>query len=362
MKTDFTVLKPKIKNFKAYVPMFWYICLFCIEDIKILVYNYTVFCILGEFIMTKIDLITGFLGVGKTTFIKRYADYLTSRGEKVHIIENDFGGLPIDARELDNEDFDVSQITGGCMCCTGRESFKNLLLRAGKLGYDRVLVEPSGIYDVNEFFKMIQNPPVSSLCEVGNVITIADSKSDDILSDEARALMFSQLIFTGCVILSKSQMRNQEEIDAAIDDLQGILDENKSTRNLRSENICIEKPWDEFDDSDFELVSKCGYVPAEHVSVVADHMSIFSASIMCGKFDTMEHLNEILHDLLNTEKYGKVYRIKGYISDVNDKWYEINCSSSGCFVNETKVPRGLFIVIGQGYDEEAIKKLFISRR
>ena len=313
--------------------------------------------------MTKIDLITGFLGVGKTTFIKKYADFLTSKGEKVHIIENEFGGLPIDSRILGEENLDVSQITGGCMCCTGRVSFKNLLLQAAKAGFDRVLVEPSGIYDVNEFFKMIQNPPVNSVCSIGNIITIVDSKSDDILSPEAKSLMLSQLAYTGCVIVSKTQLREPSETTEALDELQKLLSESGSDRNLESEHLCITKAWDDLTDSDMNTIVTCGYRATSYSTAeLMDHMSIFKTSMLCEMFDTLENLDKTLHELLNTEKYGKVYRIKGFISDTNNKWYEINCSPSGCFVKEANIQRGMFIIIGQDYDEAEIKKLFISRR
>lgn len=312
--------------------------------------------------MTKVDLITGFLGVGKTTFIKKYADYLTAAGEKVHIIENEFGGIAIDANTLRDEDCDVSQITGGCMCCSGRVSFQNLLLKAASSGYDRVLVEPSGIYDVNEFFNVLLTPPVNASCIVGSVITIADSKADDILSYEARYLMFSQLIFSGCVVMSKTQLNSSDSLKCAISNLQEMLTEHGSKLDLESEDVIITKPWDELTDEDFKAISSCGYRIVEHAHEIIDHMNVFSAIMYAGKFDTREHLDSILHDLLNTEKYGKIYRIKGYISDTNGTWYELNCSADGCFVAEASVKRGVFLVIGQDFDEKAVEGLFINKR
>lgn len=312
--------------------------------------------------MTKVDLVTGFLGVGKTTFIKKYADYLASIGEKVHIIENEFGGVAIDANTLRDEDCDVSQITGGCMCCSGRVSFQNLLLKAASSGYDRILVEPSGIYDVNEFFNVLLTPPVNSSCVIGNVITIADSKADDILSYEARYLMFSQLIFTGCVVMSKTQLNSAKSLNTAIDELQKMLSEHGSQRDLRAEDIIVTKPWDELTSDDFKAISSCGYRIVEHAHEIIDHMTVFTAIMYAGKFDTRENLDNILHDLLNTEKYGKIYRIKGYISDINGVWYELNCSADGCFVEPASVKRGVFLVIGQNFDEKAVEDLFINRK
>lgn len=312
--------------------------------------------------MTKVDLITGFLGAGKTTFIKKYADYLQARGEKVHIIENEFGGISIDAPKLRRENCDVSQITGGCMCCTGKVSFQNLLLQAANTGYDRILVEPSGIYDVEQFFSTVESEPVNTRCEVGNIVTIVDSVVDDILSEEARILMFSQLIHAGCVVMSKTQLRSPQQIAAAGKSLQDILDKHGSCRNLEEEEVCIVKPWDSFTQEDMERIAGCGARTLEHTFEAMDHMTIFSTSIMNEKFDTLDHLQEILEQVLNSGKYGRVYRIKGYIADLNKNWYEINCSCSGCFVQKASVRRGVFLVIGQEHDEHAIKELFRTCR
>lgn len=74
--------------------------------------------------MTKVDLVTGFLGTGKTTFIKKYADYFIRKGEKIGIIENEFGGVAVDSILLKDQGCDVSQLSGGCMCCSGKADFQ----------------------------------------------------------------------------------------------------------------------------------------------------------------------------------------------------------------------------------------------
>ena len=304
--------------------------------------------------MTKVDLITGFLGVGKTTFIKKYANYLLEKGEKLHIIENDFGGLSIDARELEKEKLDVSRITGGCMCCSGLESFKKLLLKASERGYDRILVEPSGIYDVNQFFAVLESSPVNEFCEIGNIITVADSSSSDIVSKEAEILMYSQLLFSGVVVMSKTQLHSQEENGNAVRKLKSIMENKGSSRTLSF----ITKNFEEFTKEDFLSVENAGYAKERGNGEVFNHSSVFFANIIFGRFDTLEHLKVILSDIFEKKKYGQVFRIKGFISDKDGVFYELNCSSDGYFVEKADVKRGLFLVIGQDFDEEGIKNLF----
>ena len=93
--------------------------------------------------MVKIDLITGFLGSGKTTFIKEYAKYLMAQGNHIGILENDYGAINVDMmllRELEGEQCELEMIAGGCDADCHRRRFRTKLIAMGMCGYDRVLV------------------------------------------------------------------------------------------------------------------------------------------------------------------------------------------------------------------------------
>ncbi len=105
--------------------------------------------------MVQVDLITGFLGAGKTTFLRRYAAYLTAQGHHVCILENDFGAVNVDAmlvQDLLGERCEIETISGGCDCDTHQRRMRTKLISMAMRGFDRVVVEPSGIFDVDEFF------------------------------------------------------------------------------------------------------------------------------------------------------------------------------------------------------------------
>ena len=113
--------------------------------------------------MIIIDLITGFLGSGKTTFIKKYARYLMDQGLKIGILENDFGAVNVDMlllQELLGEQCDLEMVSGGCDKDCHIRRFKTKLIAMGMSGYDRVIVEPSGIFDVDEFFDSLREDPL----------------------------------------------------------------------------------------------------------------------------------------------------------------------------------------------------------
>lgn len=145
--------------------------------------------------MVKIDLITGFLGSGKTTFLKKYAKRLMEQGQNIGILENDFGAVNVDMmllQELEGEQCELEMISGGCDPETHRRRFRTKLIAMGMCGYDRVLVEPSGIYDMDEFFDVLHEEPLDRWYEIGNVIAVVDARLEDALSPEAEYLLASQ--------------------------------------------------------------------------------------------------------------------------------------------------------------------------
>ena len=97
--------------------------------------------------MVQVDLITGFLGAGKTTFLRRYVRYLVQQGHKVCILENDFGAVNVDAmlvQEVLGPGCDVETISGGCDCDTHQRRMRTKLIAMAMRGFDRVVVEPCG--------------------------------------------------------------------------------------------------------------------------------------------------------------------------------------------------------------------------
>lgn len=109
--------------------------------------------------MVQVDLITGFLGSGKTTFLRRYVQYLVAQGHSVCILENDFGAVNVDAmllQDLIGEHCDIETISGGCDCDTHQRRMRTKLISMAMRGFDRVVIEPSGIFDVDEFYDILR--------------------------------------------------------------------------------------------------------------------------------------------------------------------------------------------------------------
>ena len=177
--------------------------------------------------MVKVDLITGFLGSGKTTFIRKYAQYLMDAGNNIGILENDYGAVNVDMmllQDLMGENCELEMISGGCDKDCHRRRFKTKLIAMGMCGYDRVIVEPSGIFDVDEFFDILHEEPLNRWYQIGNVIGIVDSKLESDLSDEADFILASEVADAGCIVMSKSQEATPEEIQGTIEHVNRALE------------------------------------------------------------------------------------------------------------------------------------------
>ena len=169
--------------------------------------------------MVQVDLITGFLGAGKTTFLRRYVRYLVQQGHKVCILENDFGAVNVDAmlvQEVLGPGCDVETISGGCDCDTHQRRMRTKLIAMAMRGFDRVVVEPSGIFDVDEFFDVLRDDPLDRWYRIGNVIAIVDAMLPEALSPQAEYLLASETANAGRVLLSRAPQAGPEQCRAAI--------------------------------------------------------------------------------------------------------------------------------------------------
>ena len=306
--------------------------------------------------MVKVDLITGFLGSGKTTFIRQYARYLEQIGEKYMIIENEFGSVSVDPMLLTDLEVPVKDLSGMCMCCSGFEKFRGMLIGGAKSGCSRILVEPSGIYDVDEFFTMMHLPSVRECCEIGSIIAI-DAPDCAASTDEVDYLMFSQLLAAGIVLVSKTQLFSEDAVRETVSRLQRTM-QRRGVESIPEERI-IEKPWDQFTDFDFERVMHSGYHLEEHAREELNHQELFTTEMFVIQNAEPERLRGQITEIFSgQERFGNVLRIKGFVRSEDKTWYEVNCTAGTIRIQPRNVKRGILVVIGQGLNKEELRKQF----
>ncbi len=312
--------------------------------------------------MIKLDLITGFLGAGKTTFIKNYARYLMSAGEKISIIENDFGAINVDMvllGELSGENCNLEMIVGGDGTEAHKRRLKTKLISQGMMGYDRVIIEPSGLFDIDEFFDLIYEEPLDRWYSIGNVIGILDPGVVNGLSEQSEYLLMSELSQAGVVLFSRSDSYDNERKAEAIERINCIMAKYGSKRHISSEMI-IDKEWKRLDIRDYEKIIKCGYNHNSYVKMPYLQDDRYKTLFYFDFEMEQEQLEKTLTELLNDEKCKGVFRIKGILKGSNNKAYEINITRYEKMTNQVSEFaddfRSVLIVIGEEFDEKALEK------
>ena len=308
--------------------------------------------------MVKVDLITGFLGSGKTTFIKKYARYLMDQGYNIGILENDFGAVNVDMmllRELEGEQCELEMVAGGCDKDCHRRRFKTKLIAMGMCGYDRVLIEPSGIFDMDEFFDALHEEPLDRWYQIGNVIAVVDAGLDEKMSEEADYILASEVADAGCIVLSKTQEASEKYIENTVKHLNRALEAVHCKRKFGEDEI-IRKDWEQFETEDFERILNSGYIAEDYEKMSLDEKEVFKSLYFMDLEISGEELRDAAQKIMQDSACGSVFRIKGFTQEPDGNWTELNATHHE--ITQCPIAEGqkVIIVIGEQPDEEMIKK------
>ena len=151
-------------------------------------------------------------------------------------------------QELEGEHCELEMVSGGC--CQDSDArgrrFKTKLIAFPWVmcGYDRILVEPSGVFDMDEFFDTLQEEPLDQWYEIGSVLAIVDGAGlEDILSPEASYVLASEAASAGCIVMSRTQEASEEEQQDTVAHLNRALEHAKCSRRLELEHV-VRKNWE----------------------------------------------------------------------------------------------------------------------
>lgn len=311
--------------------------------------------------MVKIDLITGFLGSGKTTFIKKYAGYLVDQGFNIGILENDFGAVNVDMmllQDLTGDHCELEMISGVCDRETHRRRFRTKLISMGMCGYDRVLVEPSGIYDVDEFFDVLQDEPLDQWYEIGNVIVIVDAKLENEMSETADYLLASEAANAGRIILSRAEEATKEEIENTIRHLNRALEQVHCGRVLDQE--IMRRNGEELTEQDFDEILNCGYVIESYQKMDMENHEVFDSLYFMNVKMAEAKLRKVIEKVMSDSACGDIFRIKGFLKTADDHWYQLNATHHEITIKPIEAGQEVLIVIGTHLSEDRIREYFES--
>ena len=308
--------------------------------------------------MIKIDLVTGFLGSGKTTFIKKYAKHFLDKGLKIGILENDYGAINIDLMLLGDimgDNCELEMIIGGGDLETHKRRFRTKLIAMAMSGYDRIIVEPSGIFEPEEFFDLLYEEPLDKWYEIGSVITIVDVSFAADISDASEYLLATQLACAGALIFSKKENYKFVDEEGTISYLNSLLERIKCNRRLKDADIIPSEG--KFENCDFEMVSNSGYVLSDYEKKFYE-IEEFNTVFIMNKRLNREELEEKAKRLFqNPDIYGDIIRIKGFTRE--DEGYSlINMTKNNIEISRIERGQDIFIVIGRHLAEVEIRGEF----
>lgn len=302
--------------------------------------------------MIKVDLITGFLGSGKTTFLLKYAKYLMKQGLKIGILEYDYGSINVDMmliNGLRSNKCEIEMLAAACDRDCLERRFRTKLIAMAMSGYDRVIIEPSGIFDIDMFFDALREEPLENWYEIGSVISIVSADTKD-LDDESRCIMASQLASSGCILLSKSQEYSKAVVENTKEYIKNALEYIKCSRTNHS---FIDKNWAEFTDDDLKRIMNSEYQIADFVKNYSSENKSFSSVSLLEHSLTLEQLRIKTELLFAESSYGNIERIKGFVFD-SGKNYLVNLTKTEKNITECSIGSGVLIIIGNGLDEKKI--------
>ncbi|MEZ3487488.1 MAG: GTP-binding protein [Lachnospiraceae bacterium] len=185
--------------------------------------------------MTKVDIISGFLGAGKTTFIKQLIEQVFT-GEKLVLIENEFGEIGIDGGFLKDAGIEITEMNSGCICCTLVGDFSKALQKVlAEYHPDRVLIEPSGVGKLSDIVKAIENVKKDAEIEINGRITVVDGKKAKLYLKNFGEFFEDQVKHASTIVISRTQMMTDEKVEECVHMLRG---EN-------ADAAIISTPWEE---------------------------------------------------------------------------------------------------------------------
>ncbi len=348
--------------------------------------------------MTKVDIISGFLGAGKTTFIKKLIEEVFP-GEKLVLMENEFGEIGIDGGFLKDAGVEITEMNSGCICCTLVGDFSKALQKVlTEYQPDRVIIEPSGVGKLSDVVKAIEGVKEEADIEIDGRITVVDGKKAKIYMKNFGEFFENQVEHASTIVISRTQMMKDEKIEECVHIL----------REKNPDAAIISTPWEELGK---EAVQRALEHGAEIEGILEehhhheeeeccdhehhhhhhdeeccdhDHHHDHGPDCTCGCHDHHDHhghhhadevftswgketahkytedeLDFILKALTETEAYGTILRAKGIIQMEDGSWKQFDMVPEEFEIRAGQADyTGRLCVIGTDLKEDELMKLF----
>ena len=340
----------------------------------------------------KVDIISGFLGAGKTTLIKKLLEEKL-HSEKLVIIENEFGEIGIDGSLLKNTGIEIKEINSGCICCTLVGDFGNAIEEViTKYKPDRIIIEPSGVGKLSDVIKACDIPKLKDLLRINMLVTVVDVLKYQIYISNFGEFFENQIKHAKTVILSRTQKADAKKLESIV----------TSIRKLNSKANIVTTPWEVLKADQIIAIAEQdasvmleNQMPVPKVVLKKHH---HGDNCKCGHQHNHTHhhkdcecssrekhnhkadevfdvwgtetpkvfeegyLKGLISQLGNDKTFGMVLRGKGILQVSKDQWVQFDYVPGEVQIKSTNADyTGRVCVIGSGLNKEALCRLFELR-
>ena len=336
--------------------------------------------------MTKIDIISGFLGAGKTTFIKKMISEAFS-GEKVVLIENEFGEVGVDGGFLKDAGIEISEMNSGCICCSLVGDFdKNLREVVEKFTPDRIVIEPSGVGKLSDVMTSVINLEGDLDVKLNALVTVVNAAKAAKQMKAFGEFFNNQIEYATVIVLSRTQGMDDAKLEATV----------KQMQDLNSKAAIITTPWDNIqgaqilkvmegqDNLEMKTLAEEEHHRHEHEhhhhEHEHEHHHEHGEDCTCGCHDHHHHhadevftsygketphkfnketIENAMKQFAETEDYGVIVRSKGMVESTDGTWIYFDFVDGDYELREGAPDyTGRIVVIGAEIKEDKIEELF----
>ena len=331
--------------------------------------------------MTKIDIVSGFLGAGKTTLIKKMVKE-AYQGEKLVLIENEFGEISIDGGFLKDAGIQISEMSSGCICCSLVGDFGKALREVKEqFQPDRILIEPSGVGKLSDVIVAVENT-VADIpdMKLNSFVTVADAGKVKVYMKNFGEFYNNQIEAAGTIILSRTQKLTQEKLEAAVEKV-SLADE--LLEKMRAEHEAEEAEHhhhhhDHDDEDGHEHCCHHHHEDEEHEHHHHHHGDGECDDPECACHHHHHHADEVFTSwgaetpkqftqadidriltALDSGDYGAILRAKGIVPAADGQWLHFDYVPQEHEVRYGSADyTGRLCVIGSQLKEDGLKTLF----
>lgn len=322
--------------------------------------------------MTKIDIISGFLGAGKTTFIKKMIDE-AFKGEQIVLIENEFGEVGIDGGFLKDAGIQITEMNSGCICCSLVGDFgKNLNEVITKYHPDRILIEPSGVGKLSDVMKSVIDIEKEQPVKLNALVTVVNALKASKQMKAFGEFFNNQIEYATTVILSRSQNATPEQLEFCVKQIQALNPKASVITTdwdaIKGEQIL--KTMEGQDNLEMKVLAEARHAQDEaehhhhhdhddhdheHEHHHADDVFTSWGKETPHKFERAK-LEEILKQFVEDDK---ILRSKGMVEGTDGKWIYFDMVPGEYEIRDGEPDyTGRIIVIGTDIHEHELEELF----